>query len=74
MDYGVIGEMAVKVRLPYIDSHLTATGMQPTNALCTSSRAINLLRSQPQSERKANKTLLVAKRSRRLLIFKIVGS
>ena len=29
VDYGVIGEMAATVRLPYIDSHLTPTWMQP---------------------------------------------
>ena len=57
MDYGVIGEMAVKVRLPYIDSHLTPRHRDATNAICTSGRAINLLNSQTQSERKASITL-----------------
>ena len=46
MDYGVIGEMAVTVRLPYIDSHLTPRHRDATNAICTSGRAVNLLSSQ----------------------------
>ena len=57
MDYGVIGEVAVTVRLPYIDSHLTPRHRDATNAICTSGRAVNLLSSQTRSERKASITL-----------------